>query len=216
MRDIAIFGAGGFGKEVACLINIINNKSSHVKYNLVGFFEDNGVVGRKVSRYGTVLGGMNELNAWPTSLAVVIAIGNPDLIRYVRYRITNPEIIFPNIIHPDFTVVDKDTFQIGEGNIIQANCTVSCDTTIGSFNVLNGSIVLGHDAHVGDFNVLMPAIRVSGNVNIGNSNLIGVGSIILQQIKIGHGVRIGAGSVVLTHPKDGGTYLGNPAKLFKY
>lgn len=27
MRDIAIYGAGGFGKEVACLLNRINESS---------------------------------------------------------------------------------------------------------------------------------------------------------------------------------------------
>jgi hypothetical protein len=28
MKDIAIYGAGGFGREVACLIRIINKKNS--------------------------------------------------------------------------------------------------------------------------------------------------------------------------------------------
>ena len=76
--------------------------------------------------------------------------------------------------------------------------------------------MFGHDCKLGDFNVLMPSIRVSGGVTIGNENLIGVGSIIIQQIKIGNNVTLGAGSVLLTKPKDGKTYIGNPAKLFKY
>lgn len=218
MKDIAIFGAGGFGKEVACIIDRINEvcENEEYKYRLVGFFEDHGVLGRKVSHYGEVLGGMDELNAWPTDLAVCIAIGSPNAIRSVRSRITNPKVTFPNIIHPDFTIVDEQTFTIGQGNIIQAHCKMSCDTSIGDFNVLNGYVVMGHDAKIDNYNVLMPNIRISGGVQIGEGNLLGVGSIVLQQLKIGKGVRLGAGAVLLTKPKDGGVYLGNPAKLFKY
>ena len=218
MKDIAIFGAGGFGKEVACLIERINEvcKDDACKYRLIGFFEDHGVVGRKVSHYGEVLGGMDELNSWSTDLAVCIAIGSPNAIRGVRSRITNPRITFPNIIHPSFAIVDEQTYSIGQGNIIQANCKMSCDTAIGDFNVLNGQVVIGHDAKIGNYNVLMPNTRISGGVQIGEGNLLGVGSIVLQQLKIGNGVRLGAGAVLLTKPKNGGVYLGNPAKLFKY
>ena len=38
MNNIAIYGAGGFGREVACLIKRINEKSP--TWNLIGFFDD--------------------------------------------------------------------------------------------------------------------------------------------------------------------------------
>ena len=218
MKDIAIFGAGGFAKEVACLLETINDccESDNYKYRLVGFFEDHGKKGRPLSHYGEVLGGMDELNAWPTPLAITIAIGSPNALRSVHSRITNPRVSFPNLIHPHWGVADEKAFSIGEGNIIQGGCFASCDVKIGSFNVLNGSVVMGHDAQMGDYNVCMPDIRISGGVHIGDGNLLGVGSIVLQGLKIGNGVRLGAGAVLLTKPKDGGVYLGNPAKLFKY
>lgn len=217
MKKIAIFGAGGFAKEVACTIAAINGcRSADNKYDLIGFFDDKVKEGTKVSHYGQVLGGMSELNTWPEDLAIVIAIGNPKNLRDVRNRITNKRIQFPNVIHPSFCIVDKKTFSIGEGNIIQANCKVSCDTSIGSFNVLNGYVVMGHDSQIGDFNVLMPSIRVSGEVAIGEGNFLGVGSIVLQGLKIGHDVRLSAGAVLMTKPKNGGIYIGNPAKLFNY
>ena len=218
MKDIAIFGAGGFGKEVACLIERINDccESVEHKYHLVGFFDDGVEKGHQVSVYGKVLGGMKELNGWDAPLALVIAIGSPRSLRFVQQRISNANISFPNLIHPDFSAADKRTFSIGQGNIIQGDCFASCDVKIGSFNVLNGSVVMGHDAKMGDYNVVMPNIRISGEVTIGDGNLLGVGSIVLQQLKIGNGVRLGAGAVLMTKPKDGGVYLGNPAKLFKY
>lgn len=186
------------------------------KYRLLGFFDDGVERGKQISHYGPVLGGMKELNEWPTPLSLVIAIGSPRSLCFVQQRIHNTNIDFPNLIHPSFGIADEESFSIGRGNIIQGGCFASCDVRIGSFNVLNGSVVIGHDAKIGDYNVIMPDIRISGEVTIGDGNLLGVGSIVLQQLKIGNGVRLGAGAVLMTKPKDGGLYLGNPAKLFKY
>ena len=213
MKDIAIYGAGGFGKEVACLINQINQVS--MKWRFVGFFDDGVEKGMQIAHFGEVLGGMMELNEWKTPLDLAIAIGNPHSLRKVRERITSEAVCFPNVIAPSFGISDRETFHIGVGNIIGHGCAVSVDVTIGNYNILNADIVFGHDAVVGDYNVLMPDIRVSGEVKIGEENMIGVGSIILQQIKIGNGVHLGAGAVLMTKPKDNSTYIGNPARLFK-
>lgn len=214
MKDMAIFGAGGFGKEVASLVNWINN--TEPRWNIIGFFDDDVEKGKQISHYGKVLGGMAELNAWESPLGLAVAIGNPKSLHGVIERITNKNISYPNVIAPNFGISDKETFLIGEGNIIGSGCSVSVDVKIGNFNIFNADIVMGHDAEIGNFNVLMPDIRVSGEVTIGEENLIGVGSIILQQIKVGNGIHLGAGAVLMTKPKDGCTYLGNPAKLFKY
>ena len=216
MKDIAIFGAGGLSKEVASLIGRIN-KHTENKWRIVGFFDDNASIkGLNVSHFGKVLGGIEELNVWNYPLDVAIAIGSPNAIRKVRERIINPNILFPNIISPDFFIVDDETFSIGEGNIIQGGCCASNDVSIGNFNLFNGDVVMGHDSKVGNYNVIMPDIRISGEVIIGENNILGVGSIILQQVKIGNNVHLGAGAVLMTKPKDGCTYIGNPAKLFKF
>lgn len=214
MKDIAIFGAGGFGKEIACLIKQINDIKP--QWNFLGFFDDGKKKGLQISHYGKVLGGMAELNDFPSELALTISIGNPSSLRGVRERITNDKIYFPNIIAPTFGISDPEAFNIGQGNVIGHGCAVSCDVTIGDFNILNADIVMGHDAKMGNYNVIMPDIRISGEVEIGDCNLIGVGSIILQQIKVGNNVHLGAGAVLMTKPKDGGTYIGNPAKQFKF
>lgn len=211
MKDIAIFGAGGFGREVACLINLINKEKP--TWNLIGFFDDDPALkGQMVSHYGMCLGGKKELNEYQNELALTIPIGSPLVVRKIAQSITNTNIYFPNIIHPDFVIKDPDTFSIGKGNIIQDGCSVSCNVSIGDFNVLNGGVVFGHDDKVGSYNSFMPAIRVSGEVTIGDANFFGVGSIILQQIKIGNEIRLGAGSVLMSKPKDGKLYVGNPAR----
>ena len=213
MKDIAIYGAGGFGREVACLIKQINDAQKEPYWNLIGFFDDNeSIKGNMVSHFAPCLGGIDTLNAWDRPISIVVSVGSSKAMLSIVSRINNLNVEYPNIIHPSFSVNDVETFQIGKGNIIQGGCAATCDVSIGDFNVLNGSIVLGHDVKIGNYNCFMPAIRVSGEVNIGDCNFFGVGSIILQQIKIGNNVRLGAGSVLMTKPKDGKLYMGNPAK----
>ncbi|MBP3738241.1 MAG: acetyltransferase [Muribaculaceae bacterium] len=216
MKNIAIYGSGGFGKEVACLIDRINRAAETPRWKLIGFFDDGKPAGTAVSHYGNVLGGINQLNSWPTPLDVTIAMGSPSVIKMIAEKITNEQVSFPNVIDPSFTLADKDTFTIGCGNLIQRDCFASCDTVIGNFNVLNGSVVIGHDARLGNYNVIMPNVRISGDVTIGELNLLGVSSTIIQRVKIGKGVRLSPGSVLLSKPKDDGLYIGNPAKRFKY
>lgn len=214
MKEIAIYGAGGFGREVACLLNKINEVKP--TWELVGFFDDGIEKGKKVSHFGETLGGINDLNAWPSELSIAFTIGDPKIVEELVSKVTNPNIQFPNIIAPTVYFADPETFKIGKGNIIQKHCSFSCDVTIGDFNVMDGADVFGHDDVVGSFNTFMPAMRISGEVTIGNCNFFGVGSIILQQVKIGNNIRLGAGSVLMRKPKDGCLYMGNPAMKVEY
>lgn len=215
MKDIAIFGAGGFGREVACLIRRINDSYPCPVWNFVGFFDDGLGIGTTVSRFGTCLGGVGELNEWATPLDVCIAIGKGSIIKKIVERITNPLVEYPNVIDPKVVFNDEESLQMGKGNILQANCSFSCDITIGDFNVMNGSVVLGHDVFIGSYNTFMPAIRISGEVRIGHNNFFGVGSIVLQQLTIKNNTTLAAGSVLMTKPKEDALYIGVPAKMMK-
>jgi len=215
MGRIAIYGAGGLGREVAGGIERIN-KAGKELWDFVGFYDDGLPIGTRVSHYGSILGGMDELNAIQEPLALAIAIGTPQTRLSLVGRITNPLITYPNLIAPSFRVLDPKTFKIGKGNIIQDNCSVTCDIVIGDFNVLNGSNALGHDVMVGSHNVFMPGVRLSGEVIVGDCNLMGVDSVVLQKISVGNNITLGAGSVLMTKPKDNATYIGVPAKKFNY
>ena len=212
--NIAIYGAGGFGKEVACLIERINAHGGD--WQLIGFFDDTKPMGTPVSRYGNVLGGMDTLLQIDEPLAISIAINDNRAVRRIRENINNPKISFPNLIDPSLFLVDPATVIMGEGNIIQNHCMISCDVTIGNFNLINDHVVVGHDNTIGDFNGLMPGAHLSGGISIGNNNLLGVASVVLQGIVIGNGVTLGANSVLMTQPRDNFTYLGVPAKKFDF
>jgi sugar O-acyltransferase (sialic acid O-acetyltransferase NeuD family) len=213
MKDIAIYGAGGFGREIACLIHRIN--AVNPQWNLIGFFDDGEAKGSS-NEYGTVLGNIDVLNDWNSPLAVVFAIGSPKAVFTIHSKINNKKIEFPNIIAPDLVLFDANNIRMGIGNVICSKCLISCNVEIGNFNVFNGSVNVGHDAVIGNYNSIMPAVCISGGVHIGERNFIGVNSVILQYKTIGNDTTIGAGSVVIRNTKDESTYVGNPASRIKY
>lgn len=213
MKDIAIYGAGGFGREIACLLDAINEIEQ--TWNFIGFIDDVKNVG-DVNEYGKVLGGIDYLNSYSQELNVVIAIGSPHGVSSIVSRVYNSNIVFPNIYAPDFKFVDKMNIKIGKGNIFSWNCLVSCNVTIGNFNAFNGYITIGHDAIIGSFNSFMPGVRISGETIIGNGNYFGVSSVLLQKKKVGNNTVVGAGSVILRQTKDNSTYIGNPAVILKF
>jgi len=209
MKDIAIYGAGGFGKEVACLIKQINEKES--TWNLIGFFDDNEILIGTKNEYGKVIGGIDFLNAYESDLAVVFAIGNPAIVKKIVGNVKNKNISFPNLVAPDVTFLDNDNFSMGFGNIICSRCWISCNVHLGNFNILNVCVTVGHDARLGDYNSLMPCVNISGEVTVGDENFFGVSSVVLQQKKIGNNTVVGGNSMIIKNTKDGRTYMGNPA-----
>jgi len=209
MKDILIYGFGGFGREVACLIQHINRVTP--TWNIIGYIDDGVEVGA-ACKYGKVLGNIDTLNAWDRPMAVVIAIGSRRTLEMISKRITNRNVEFPNIIAPDVFCFEESSVTMGKGNIITFGCRFSCNVHLGDFNVLNGCVSLGHDVRMGSYNMLFPEVRISGQAAIGNSNAFGARCFCLQCLTIGDGNRFGAGSYILRKIKDGGFYMGNPCK----
>lgn len=216
MKDIAIYGAGGFGREMASLLKRIN--SIEQQWNFIGFFDDDKVHKPKGSfnEYGQVLGSIDELNCYQTPLSIILALGNPKTLYKVYSKITNSMIDFPNIVAPEASILDKDNFSMGRGNIICSFASMSCNVRLGDFNVFNNRVSLGHDVTVDSFNTFMTASRISGGTTIGRLNFFGVSAVVLPGVKIGEGTTIGANSVVMRNTKDNSVYIGNPAKKFDF
>jgi sugar O-acyltransferase (sialic acid O-acetyltransferase NeuD family) len=213
MKDLAIYGAGGYGREIACLINAINKQKK--QWNLIGFFDDGLPVGHK-NEYGEVLGGIDNLNTYPQELSIVMAVANPKTTLLLIQQITNSKIDFPNIIAPDILFLDETKVFMGKGNVIGFKSAISCNVCLGNFNRLNANILLGHDVTIGNYNMFNPSIRISGEVTIGDCNFFGVNSIVLQQKTIGNNVTVGTNSVIIKKTKDSATYYGNPAIELKF
>ena len=213
MKDILIYGFGGFGHEVACLIDHINRIKP--TWNVIGYIDDGVDVGTEC-KYGKVLGNCDTLNAWDKPVSVVIAIGSCKALEVVSQKITNPNVEFPNIVAPNVFYFDEESVTMGKGNIVTFGCRFSCNTRLGDFNVLNGNISLGHDASMGNYNVMFPETRISGQTSVGDRNFFGARCFVAQCLKVGNDCRFGAGAYILRKTRDGYLYLGNPAKRIEF
>lgn len=215
MKDIAIYGAGGLGREIACVIHRINlkNERNGKPWNFIGFFDDSiNQIGTR-NKYGIVLGGMDILNSWETPLHLVIAIGNPNVLELLVGKIQNNLIQYPNIIDPNADFLDPNNVRMGKGNIFCTRSVISTNITLGNFNIINVGTSIGHDAILGNYNVVMPNVNISGGVEIGNTNLFGVKSTILQYLKVGDRVKLGAGGMLMSNAISDNLYVGLPARI---
>lgn len=213
MRDIAIFGVGGFGREVLTLIQDINKIEP--TWNVVGFFDDGYEVGYQVHGLKN-LGGTQELNEWKTPLALALAIGTPRIKKAISNKIHNVLVEYPTLIHPSVIIGDKDSVKLGKGCIICAYSVITCDIEIGDFVILNLACTVGHDSVVKNNCAFMPSCNVSGECIIDEGVYLGTGVKVINRTSIGAETIVGAGAIVTTSLPAKCTAVGVPAKPIKY
>lgn len=208
MKDIYIIGASGFGREVAWLIEELD------EFNVIGFVDDNKEIQDKKINDIPVVGGISFLIDQKEETNVVIAIGNPT-IRYKIYEQLkeNKNIKFPNIIAKDVRISNSN--KLGIGNIICTQSILTVNITLGNFNHINLDCTVGHDVILHDFVTVYPSVNISGNVVVGNYSELGTGTKIIQGKSVTENVIIGAGSVVIKDLIEKGTYVGSPVRKVK-
>lgn len=212
MKDIAIFGAGGFGREVLALIKDINLITPI--WNIVGFFDDGYEEGKMFNGFPN-LGGIEQLNQWKTPLSVAVAIGSPAIRRQIVDKITNPLVDYPSMIHPSAWIGDQEYVEIGKGCILCAGVMITTNVRIRDFVILNLQCTVGHDAVIEDYAALMPSVNVSGEVTIGPGVYVGTGAQISNQVSIGEDTVVGAGAVVVKNLPANCMAVGVPARPYK-
>ena len=212
MKKIAVFGAGGFGREVKTIIDAINLGNG--KYQFIGYFDDGIEKGKSVNGF-PVLGGINEINDFEDDLELVLAIGDPKIKKIVQKKISNIKINFPVLIHPS-VLISNDDVVIEEGCIICAGTIITCNIKIEKFTILNLACTVGHDTVIGAYSSFMPSVNISGEVNVKEGVYVGTGAKIINLLEIGENTIVGAGAVVSKSLPANCTAVGIPAKPIKY
>lgn len=209
MKDLYIIGAGGFGREVAWLVERINEVKP--TWNLKGFIDDNE------ARWGTyedgyeVLGG-TEFLINQSDVYTACAVGSAKVRQQIIEKLKGSNINFATLIDP--SVILSKRVEIGEGTIICAGTILTVDIKIGNHVIINLDCTLGHDDVIDDFVTIYPSVNVSGNVSVGKCCELGTGMQIIQGKKITSGVILGAGAVVVKDIIESGTYIGCPARRY--
>jgi sugar O-acyltransferase (sialic acid O-acetyltransferase NeuD family) len=211
MKDLAIYGAGGLGRELALMINQINTPNQH--WNLIGFFDDQKKKGEHVDDI-PVLGGVKELNTYGKQLSIIVGVANCKVKSEMVSQISNSNINYPFLSHP-LAQSGSSANQFGKGALLTSGCILTTGIVIGEFVIINLQTTIGHDVKIGNYSSIMPSVNISGNVIVGERVLIGSGATILQGLTIGDGATIGAGAVVTRSVPAGVTVVGVPARKMK-
>ncbi len=213
MKDLIIFGASGFGREVAWLVERINKVEP--TWNLLGFIDDNdSIQGTEINSY-KVLGKTGDINKY-SDVYFVCAVGASKTREKIvkNMREMNPSVKFGTLIDPSVELSDHVT--IGEGTIICAHTIITVNISIGNHVIINLDCTIGHDAVLNDFVTLYPSVNVSGITNIGYCSELGTGMQIIQGKTVGEYAIVGAGAVVVKDIPAKCTAVGSPAKPIKF
>jgi len=209
----AVFGAGGYGREVMPLARdqlIKNDVPINNLFFVVDSPEIDFINGIKVISTEQFL----SMNCAEKNITYAIADS--------RIREEKSEF-FRNSSANDWTVLAQnclimDDVKIGSGSIISPFVTLTSNISIGMNFHANIYSYVAHDCIVGDFVTLAPGVKCNGNVVIGSHAYIGTGAVIRNgsnkdPLVIGKYAVVGMGAVVTKSVPDGVTVIGNPAKI---
>ena len=213
MKDIVICGAGGFGREVAWLIENINSVKK--EWNLMGFVDNTpGLSGKVINGY-SVLGDEGWFSGIDNPIYTVCAVGSSTGKKSWTDRLSqNRNITFATLIDPSAKI--SNLVDIGVGTVICAGVIATVNIKIGDHVIINLDCTVGHDAVIDNYCTINPSVNISGNVHIKTMTEIGTGSNIIEKTNVGMHTVIGAGSVVTKDIPDFCTAVGIPAKPIKF
>lgn len=208
VKDIVIVGAGGFAREVAWLVEEINEIKK--EWNLLGFLDENKENHGLILNGYPVIGGLEFLER--NNIFYVCAIGNSKARKQIVQKIEKTEATPATLVHPS-VMTSKKCNKIGEGTIICAASIITVNVNLGKHNIVNLDCTIGHDVVTKDFVTVYPSVNISGNCNIGECTELGTGTQIIQGKNIDENVIVGAGSVVVKDIEANRTVVGVPAKM---
>ncbi len=213
----AIFGAGGFAKEVAWIMDDVARLDPTIG-RVDAFIASDDAPNVGSSIHGAAVLAESDFFALyrGSPVNVFIAVGSPLLkLRLQQKCATQLEAVtFPSLVHPSVMYDHRDKAIIfGSGAIVCAGTILTTDIKIGDFSHLNLNCTVGHDAVIGTFCTLSPGVHVSGGVNLEPGCFVGTGAVLLENVRVPAASVIGAGATVIKTLAEPGTYVGTPARI---
>jgi len=212
-KQLAIYGAGGFAREVAWLAESISSMNDN--YQVVCFIDDNEENRGQIINNIPVMGLVEARENFPGA-GVVGGIGSPKTRQLLMDKAAAAGFSFETLIHP--RVERSKWIEIGEGTVICAGNILTTNIKIGRHVQINLDCTVGHDVIMGEYTTLAPGVHVSGWVHFGKRVYVGTGAVIINgtretPLTIGDDAIIGAGACVTKPVPSGETWGGVPARL---
>ncbi|AOJ94435.1 acetyltransferase [Burkholderia multivorans] len=214
MERIAIYGCGGFGREILPLARQHQAQTKTNSASGIVFVSDTP------SEVGTFQNGIEVISfdalASPKhrDRAVIVSLGSSVARRALVQRCESEGLMFGSLRAR--THVSLDNVSVDEGAVFCDFSMCTSDIRIGRHFQCNIYSYVAHDCIVGDFVTLAPRVACNGRVVIEDDAYIGAGAVLKQgtpdkPLIIGKGAVIGMGAVVTKDVPPGVTVVGNPA-----
>ncbi|MFD2248125.1 acetyltransferase [Pontibacter ruber] len=215
MKDIAIAGAGGLGREVLVLLHQINEVTP--QWNILGFYDDDPALQQTQINGFPCLGSLTDLSQVNRELHVAVAVGYPAVKKQLVTSLQhNSCLFFPALVHPSAQPKPYQYIELAEGTLVFQGAVLTTNIRLGKHVLVYLNCTVGHDAVLENFVSLMPGVNLGGNTNLGEGAFLGANATVLQGLQIGSHTKIGAGSVVSNSIPDNCTAVGVPAKIIKH
>lgn len=210
---IVIYGASGFGREVAWLVESCQDN------RIVVCFIDDDEKKQGANLNGIPILGLEQAAERYADAKIVGGIGNPKIRETLMKKAARCGFNFGTVIHP--RVEMSKWVHMGIGAVICAGNIFTTNIRVGKHVQINLACTIGHDVVIGDYATLAPGVHISGCVEIGKRTYIGSGAVIIngtpdEPIVIGDDSVIGAGACVTKSIPSGQTWGGVPAKAIKH
>jgi len=209
-EDLVILGAGGFSREIAWLVDQINQHGA--RWNLLGFLDDNPAKhGMSVDGY-PVLGLISSAADYPAAkfVAGVASYKNRAGRQNVLARLGFECGRFATLVSPLACVAPTAT--LGHGTVVLSAAVIAPGARLGHHVLVSPACVIGHDAELEDFVTMAAGVTVSGSTLVGTGAYLGAHSVLRDGLQVGAGALVGIGSVVKRNVAAGVTVFGNPAE----
>lgn len=213
MAKLAIYGTGGFGREILPLVrnHLIRNEAAGLPPTDLVFTDDAKSSG---DVFGVPIVDFAELCPGDR---FILAVGNGRVREVLDARCREaglrPETVFAEYFR------EGDGVEIGDGGLFCDYTMVTTSARIGRHFQCNIYSYVAHDCVIGDYVTFAPKVCCNGNVDIEDFAYIGTGAVLRQgrpdkRLRIGRGAVVGMGAVVTKDVADGAVVVGNPAKPF--
>ena len=215
VRNLIIFGGGGFGMEAAWVAEEMTAaRLDGAQWQVLGYADDDRhKVGAKSYGY-EILGSPEEIAArlGPAELWYHCALGNNQLRRNVAERLDRLGWRAATLMHP--SVIRAKDIQVGPGCYVGALAILCPACRIGRHVLINQRTAVGHGSELGDFSQVCPGAQINGDCRIGAGALVGSNASIHQGKSVGEGATVGANSLVVRAVAPGQSVMGTPARPF--
>lgn len=203
---LAIYGAGGLGREIFDIATRANTKTPRWKQILFidDFSEEGECFGAKKIHFESLMKIKDQCEC-------VIGIGEPSSREKIFQKLRTEDFRLATLVDP--TAVISPFAKIGEGTIICEYVTLHTGVVLDENILIQPFCNIGHDIKVGSHSVLSSYCAPGGSIVFGKRVYAGMQSTLKEMITVGDDAIIGMGAVVYQNVPEKATVVGNPARV---